>query len=277
MSTEPDTDIAAGSGRRGALRKAMHLNLTGQGPDASPQLSDFSPLIRKLGGLMQLSADEISFLEGLQINRAIVESRTDFVREGEDFEATYVLQRGWAIRYRTLEDGRRQIHGFLLPGDVVGLNVNFRRRATYSVAAHTECELALVEPMRLMEIQQRFPILSSALSWITVREYAILAEHAVRLGRRSAYERTVHLLLELYQRLELIGAADDLRFTFPVSQNDLSDVLGLSLVHVNRTIRRLNREQVVRIDRRHVELLDVDRLREIADMPEAFLEDFAVL
>lgn len=236
-----------------------------------------SPLVRKLSAIVRLSSEEISFLEGLQINRGPAPAGADFVREGEDFRETFVLISGWALRHRTLDDGRRQIIGFVLPGDIVGLNVNFRRRATYSVAAHTDCELALVEPMRMLEIYRNFPILASALGWITARDYAILAEHAVRLGRRSAYERTVHLLLELYNRLSLVGEIDGDSFALPVNQSDLSDALGLSLVHVNRTLRRLRNEGAIRMSRRRVTLHDIDRLSEIADAPDAFLEDFAVL
>lgn len=238
---------------------------------------DYSPMLRKLGALAHLTADEIAFIEGLQINLTDIPAGKDFVVEGDDFPATFILRQGWAVRYRMLLDGRRQILSFLLPGDVIGLHVNFRRRATYSVAAHTDCQLALVEPIRMLEIQQKFPILASALSWVTVREYAILAEHAVRLGRRSAYERTIHLLLELFNRLAVIGETIGTRYTLPVNQTDLSDALGLSLVHVNRTLRRLHQEGAIEISNSQVMLHDLDRLTAIADVPEAFLEDFAVL
>ncbi len=236
-----------------------------------------NPLVRKLSALMHLSAEEIDFLTGLQINLAELDGEKDFVVEGDEYRSSFIVLSGWAFRYRVLEQGRRQIISVVLPGDFVGLNVNFRRTATFSVATKTPCTLALVEPMRILEIHQKFPVLASALNWVTVREYSILAEQVVRLGRRTAYERMVHLLLELYHRLTLIGMAEDERFRLPVTQNDIGDILGLSDVHVHRTLRRLVGDGMITKQASHIVLCDVDRLTEIADSPEAFLEDFAVL
>ncbi|HMB75512.1 MAG TPA: Crp/Fnr family transcriptional regulator [Kiloniellaceae bacterium] len=234
-------------------------------------------LVQKLSALIHLSAEEVDFLNGLHINRADVKAGCDFVSEGEEFRSSFVLRSGWALRYRLLKDGRRQIIGVILPGDFIGLNVNFRRTATYSVCAKTDCALAPIEPLRILEIHQRFPVLASALSWVTVREYSILAEHAVRLGRRTAYERLVHLMLELYHRLELIGLSEEHRFKLHISQKDLSDLLGLSTVHIHRTLRRLTADGLVSMERGEIRLKDIERLEEIADTPEPFLEDFAVL
>lgn len=236
-----------------------------------------SALTTKLSAVIHLSAEEIEFLEGLQINVAEVAANEDFVTEGKDFRSSYILRSGWAYRYRILSTGRRQIIGFILPGDFVGLNINFRRTATYSVATRTPCSLALVEPLRILEIHQKYPILASALSWITVREYSILSEQVVRLGRRTAYERMAHLFLELYHRLSLVGLAGSDEFRMPISYADLSDCLGISEVHVHRTLRRLTGEGLVSRQDRQLCLMDTDRLEEIADNPEAFLEDFAIL
>lgn len=235
------------------------------------------PLLRKLGALISVSGEEAEFLKGLLINKAEISTETDLIREGDEFRSSFVLESGWAFRYRLLEDGRRQIIGIVLPGDVIGLNINFRRTATYSVQSKTKCVFALVEPTRILEIQQRYPVLSSALNWITVREFSILAEQTVRLGRHTAYERVVHLLLELHNRLGLVGLADDDSFQLQLSQIDLSDILGLSTVHVYRTLRRLTKDGLISIQSNYVVLEDVDRLIEVADLPEAFLEDFAVL
>lgn len=238
---------------------------------------DSSALVRKLNALVHMSSEEIDFLEGLQINNTDLQAGEQIVSEGDEFRSTYILRSGWAHRYRVLEDGRRQIMSYILPGDIIGLNVNFRRTANYSVEARTKVALALVEPMRVIEIQQKYPILASALSWVTVREYAILAEQVVRLGRRTAYERMIHLFLELHRRLDLVGLADTQAFRLPLTQQDLADTLGLSVVHVNRTIKRLRADGLIAGDNDVVALNDIQRLEEIADNPVAFLEDFVIL
>ena len=237
-----------------------------------------SALVMKMNRLVHLTEEEIVYLEGLQTKTEVVNAGTDLLVEGEDFRSTFIVQSGWAIRYRILRDGRRQITSILLPGDFIGLNVNFRRTANYSVAALTPLDVALVEPTRILEIQQRYPILASALSWATVRDFVILTEHVVRLGRRTAFERTGHLMLELYRRLELVKQTKGNSFTTAMTQTDLADMLGLSVVHVNRCLRKLREADLVTIDNAtNTATVDLSGLEQLADNPDAFLEDFAVL
>lgn len=236
-----------------------------------------SPLVRKLGNLVHLTEDEIEYLEGLQVKHGSLTAEEDLIVEGDEFRSTYIVRSGWGQRYRILQDGRRQITSLLLPGDFIGLNSNFRRTANYSVAALTDMEVGLVEPTRVIEIQQQYPILASALSWSTVRDYVILSEHIVGLGRRSAYERMAHLLMEIYHRLNVVNLAREDGFDWPLTQNQIADMLGLSVVHVNRTLRRLREDELVAFDDQSVELLNMDELMEVADAPDAFLEDFAIL
>ena len=129
-----------------------------------------SPLVMKLGGLVHLTEDEIEYLEGLQVKQGHLAPNEDLVVEGDEFRSTYIVRSGWGQRYRILQDGRRQITSILLPGDFIGLNSNFRRTANYSVGSLTDMEVGLVEPTRVIEIQQQYPILASALSWATVRD-----------------------------------------------------------------------------------------------------------
>ena len=236
---------------------------------------DASALVHKLGSYVLLSQEEIDFLEGLQTNVIKAPSGHAVVEDGQEFAATFLVRNGWLMRYKVLRDGRRQILSFSLPGDFIGLHVNFRRTAAYHVEAVSDVELALIEPMRTLDIYSRYPILASGLSWSTVREYNILGEHAVSLGRRTAVGRLAHLFLELSYRLRLLDQGSNIMPSIPLTQQLLADALGLSTVHTNRAMRRLAQDGLISYGRKSIELRNIDGLVEIADFEPGFLEAFA--
>lgn len=236
--------------------------------------SEASAISRKLGGLILLSATEVEFLESIQNNRVRIEKGDTFVQEGSEFLATFIIRSGWVARERNIGDGRRQIISLALPGDFIGLHVNFKRQAAYDAKAMTDVEAALIEPSRVLEIHQQYPVLASGLSWSTVREYNILGEQAVRLGRKSATERLSHLILELYHRLDLVGLAGPESITFPLTQDDVADALGLSSVHANRTFKELKKRGLIEYSRDDIELIDIEKLKSLAGFNPAFLSGF---
>lgn len=233
-------------------------------------------MVRKLGALCLLSEEEIGFLEGLQNNTVNVERRRDFITEGSDLRTTFIVIEGWAIRYVTLSSGRRQILSYALPGDILGLHVNFKAKAAYSASAMTPLKLAAVDPRRILEISQKYPILASGLSWCTAREFAILGDQAVRLGRMAAEQRLAHLLLELWHRMELIGNNDGEWLEMPMTQNDLADTLGLSLVHINRSLMALRKKGLITVHKDHVRLNDTEALIEMAEFNPEHLSEFEI-
>lgn len=215
-------------------------------------------------------------MEGLQNNVLDVERGQDFIEDGTDFRTTFIIVSGWAIRYALLPSGRRQILSYALPGDILGLHVNFRAKSTYSAASLTPLTLAAVDPRRILEISQKFPILASGLSWCTAREFAILGDHAVRLGRLSAQQRLAHLLLELWHRLELLGQNDGEWLQMPMTQNDLADTLGLSLVHTNRSLMGLRRKGLVTLSRDSIRLEHIDAMTRFAEFDPDHLAEFSI-
>lgn len=234
------------------------------------------PIARKLGAMTLLSDEELAFLEGLHSNSATITPETDFIEDGEAFKATFIVVSGWAIRYVLTPSGRRQILSYALPGDILGLHVNFRRTSSYSAAALTQLELAVVEPLRINEISQKYPVLAAGLSWCTAREFAILGDQTVRLGRLDASKRLIHLLLELWHRLRLVGETKEDWFEFPMTQNDLADTLGLSLVHINRQMQKLKKLGLITMDNGWLRLVNVPRLTEYAEFNPEHLQEFRI-
>lgn len=235
-----------------------------------------SALTRKLNALRLLSGDAVEFLESLQTRTIELDVGKEFVTDGEPMKTSFILQSGWAIRFALLSSGRRQIISYALPGDILGLHADFRRTASYSAAALTPVRLAVVEPKRLVDLYRLYPAVAAGLSWCSAREHSILGDQAVRLGRLAADQRIIHLLLELWHRLKLIGENDGRRLDAPMTQNDLADTLGLSLVHTNRQLAKLRRAGHITVERGQVRLNDFDQLIEMSEFNPDHLQGFSL-
>lgn len=234
-----------------------------------------SALVKRLGRSMLLTAEEVDYLETMQVNQASIDKGDEFLHDGEPMRLTFLIRSGWVMRYRITAGGRRLIIGISLPGDFIGLHVNFKNSSIYSAAALTDSSLALIEPVRILEIHRRFPVLASGLDWMTVRHSNILSEHKVSLGARSAAQRILHFLLELWTRLEQIGQANTKGFELQLTQEQIGDCMGLSTVHVSRSISRLCKENLVRIDKGMVTFPQVSRSVSFADFDNRFLMEFS--
>jgi CRP-like cAMP-binding protein len=185
--------------------------------------------------------------------------------EGQPLNRSCLLLDGWAVRQRVLSDGRRQIFSFLLPGDGFGLCACPTGVALQNVLALTPVTFA---PMPLLN-QRLHASAQGGLSqtaWDMVcLEETFMTNQVMRLGRQSAYERLIHLLLEFYDRLKAKGSVEGGSFVMPFTQEVLSDALGLSTVHTNRILQQLRRERLIETHAATVRLIDPVLLAEIAD------------
>lgn len=230
-----------------------------------------SPLVRKLSVFTPLSKGETAFLQALQAERQELAPRSDILIEGQRHASSYVLRDGWAFRYKVLADGRRQIINFILPGDFIALHAVIFERSDHSVSTLTSVVLCPFPPETILELHRGFPKLAAAVTWCTAREQAMLGERIVDLGRRSAYERTAHFFLELRKRLQLIGLAGGRAFELPLTQEILADTLGLSVPHVNRTLRSLRQNGLVRWRSHRLVIDDVEGLAKACDFGGDYL------
>ena len=158
----------------------------------------------------------------------------------------FFMLSGWACLARELADGRRQVIAFLLPGDAVGFDLLTQSRESTKVTALTSVTVQRVRRSLMGEISGS-PGLSRALAIASNQQQIRLIDQVVRLGRQTAYERCAHMLLELHARLVDAGEAVGDSFVLPVKQEVLADALGLSLVHVNRTLQQLRRDRLVEV------------------------------
>ncbi|EDL48454.1 putative transcriptional regulator, Crp/Fnr family protein [Erythrobacter sp. SD-21] len=197
-------------------------------------------------GLRPLDPSQRAYMNTIKRGERLIERGDPIFREGEHIRHLYTVIEGVLIRYRSLEDGRRQIVNFMFPGDLVGLQGAFDEPASHSIEALISSRLCHFDRSNFQGLIRENPQLGYDVTWLAAKEEAALEGHIVSLGRRSAKERVVFLAVWLLDRALATGVANEGNtLTIPVTQSQIADMLGLSLVHTNRTIRTLDKEGLV--------------------------------
>jgi CRP-like cAMP-binding protein len=216
-------------------------------------------------GFRAFTSSELSFVSSFKTGELMAEAGATVVAEGTQSAHLYTVLSGWAFRYKTLPDGRRQVLNYLLPGDLLGLQGTVIGEMQHSVEALSPLVLCVFQRDRLDELFQNHPGLSFDVTWLAAREERMLDEHLLSLGRRSATERAAYLLAFLYYRAASVGLVVGRPLMIPISQMLVADTLGLSIVHTNKTLRRLAERGLIRWLDRACEVLDVEGLMKVAE------------
>lgn len=231
-----------------------------------------SPLLSKIGAFTRLSRDdEDLILQTISEKTQSFLAHEDVVREGDAPTAINILEAGWGCRYKTLEDGRRQIVSLFLPGDICDLNVFMLRQMDHSIGAITPVTVAELSQPGLDRLMAAHVRIRAALWWQQLVSNAIQREWAVNLGQRTAFERLAHLLCEVFLRLRTAGVAAEDRCEFPLTQTDLGEATGLSTVHVNRTLQELRAENLIVLRDRTLRIPDLGALMDAALFDPGYL------
>ncbi len=218
------------------------------------------PLIRKLTSAGLLADRDIKVLERSGVRT--IAGKQDIYSEGDSMGDILFLREGWAFRYRLLGDGRRQVVNFLVPGDLIG---PFTPTAKQFAATLTGSSVWRVSRREIADSNRECPAFSAAVEALIAAEYDLLAERTVSLGRRNAKERMSHFLLEFFERLQRVGLVSDNSFELPLTQEMMGDALGLSVVHVNRTLKALRKDGLATVAFGRATIHDPEALSLVAD------------
>jgi CRP-like cAMP-binding protein len=220
--------------------------------------------------------DEVSAEEEAVIRDLVVETRDHpadraVIRLGEPLEFSTLLLKGLMSRFKDLPNGVRQVTELHVPGDFADLHSFTLKRLDHNVGTLTPCTVGLVPHERLIAVTEQYPHLTRLLWFSTNVDAAVHREWEVSLGRRSALERMAHLFCEMETRLELVGLAKGGMFDLALTQEELAECLGITPVHVNRTLQQLREQELVEFRGGRVTVRDQAALRRVALFDPSYL------
>lgn len=232
---------------------------------------DLQRFFQRLEGFCTLAEDERQALVQAVSSERHFAGREDLVHERRAVEGVYVILDGFACRYKLLPDGRRQIVGFLLPGEACDLRVFMLKRMDHSIAALGPVRAAVIAPAAIASLVDNCPRIARAFWWRTMVEDSTTREWVVNVGYRTAFERVAHLLCEVFWRLEAVGLTRGDECRFPLTQMELGDSVALSSVHVNRTLMYMRRANLLRLHGGTLRLLNRAALESAAGFDPGYL------
>ncbi|HUJ02834.1 MAG TPA: Crp/Fnr family transcriptional regulator [Rhizomicrobium sp.] len=224
-------------------------------------------VLKRFSQYARLTSDEENLLAALASNAHEVPAGAHLLAESEALNRPRLMLAGWGCHFRTLSDGRRQIFEFILPGDIYGLSHRPAATAPSAAIALTRCTIADASGLgeAVLDAPGMHPGLVAACAAVASLDEAWMLNQLMRVGRQNAYERLAHLFLEIAHRLGSVGLADHGTISMPLTQEIIADAMGLSVVHLNRTLQQLRREGLIEFKNGTVKILKPDQLAAIAD------------
>jgi CRP-like cAMP-binding protein len=223
--------------------------------------------LRALPLFLDHTSEELDLIQSLKRKTVRVGALETLIHEGQADAPLYTLLDGWAFRYKTLSDGRRQILSFLLPGDFIGVQQKMGDAAAHGVDTLTAATFCTFQRDALWELHRCSPSMGFNITWLTAHEESMVDDTLLSVGRRNAEERIATLLILLYKRAAAVAPSSPLPgVLFPLTQQHIADGLGLSLVHTNKTLRKLERRGLHRISDGRLVMRDVKALARLADL-----------
>ena len=225
----------------------------------------------KLRARDNISADEEQEIRSLVSHTIRVRSDQTFIRHGQELKESMLLLDGWMGRAKDLPSGQRQIAELHVAGDFVDLHGFTLKRLDHDLITLSDCVVAVVPHERLKAMTENFPHLTRMYWFMTNLDAAVHREWTLSLGRRTAISRMAHLFCEMLVKLEIVGLASGNSYDFPMTQIELSEALGLTAVHVNRTLQELRRMRLIEAGNRRLTILDIEALKGVAEFDPSYL------
>ncbi len=219
--------------------------------------------IRKMALFQPLARSEVKSAQRYKSENRMLAAGSDIYRQGDACTEIYTLYDGWAFLYMDIPPDKRQILRFLLPGDLLGFHGDLEGcKHPHSAQGVSGVSLCVFPSSRLLKMFRRHPKLGIRVTWMTAQDNALAHEHLASLGRRRAQDKIAHLLLELFYRVRMRLPESDPQNTidFPLTQELIGDAVGLTSIHVNRTIMALRRSGLVEIKARKLTIPDPEAM-----------------
>ena len=239
---------------------------------AAPPSAEHARLITKLESVARLTRKDCAAIAALPLRTRSVDAGADIIAEGDQPRECCLVIDGLLCRYSITGAGDRQIVSFHIAGDLPDRDSLHLAAMDHGVCSVSPARVAFIPQPALLQLIETHPNVALALWRDTVTDGAIYRQWLTSVGRRTARQRLAHLVCEIYMRMAAVGLADGDHFSFPVTQTQLGYALGLSAVHVNRTLQELRHEGLLTWKGPVVMLLDHAALREVGDFDPGYLQ-----
>jgi CRP-like cAMP-binding protein len=233
--------------------------------------SDADLLIRKLESIFRLSDDERTALANLPMQVTDLRADQDVVREGDRPSRCCLLLEGFTCTYKVTGVGKRQIMAFHIPGDIPDLQSLHLKVLDNTLGTISPCKVGFIQHEVLRGLCERYPRITSAFWRETLVDASIFREWLMNVGRREAINRMAHLFCEMFVRMRAVGLAEDYSCDLPITQSELGDAMGLSTVHVNRTLQELRAANLISLERGRLTVLNWPELKRVGDFDPTYL------
>jgi CRP-like cAMP-binding protein len=228
-------------------------------------------LLRKLRSIAPLSEDEQHCLLTLPLSTKTVPPDHDIVREGDHPAECCLVVEGFTCRYKFTADGKRQIFSFHIAGDIPDLQSLHLKVMDHNLGTLTPCKLAFIPHEKLFDLFRRCPRIADVMWRDTLIDAAVFREWMIGIGRRSAYTRIAHVLCEVLVRMRAVGLANGHECELPVTQAEIGDALGLSTVHVNRSLQELRGDRLIELRGGSLTVLNWGGLKKAGEFDPTYL------
>lgn len=232
---------------------------------------DLLPFVNTLNRRDRLSAKDVALLKTVPLRKVSFVPGSEIIAEDSRPGESCMVLKGVAARSHYSREGERQISALHVPGDFVDLHAYLLKVMDHGVAAIGPCEVGFVPYDWVRRVTEQSQHLERLFWLSTVIDGAIQRSWIASFGRLRTEQRMAHLFCEIYLRLEAAGIASDYRYAFPLTQMQMSHLLGVSLVHINRKLRELHSTGLVEWKALAVIIKDFDALAELADFDPTYL------
>ena len=231
----------------------------------------YERLIRGLQSIGEISSADEALVRELPLRVQPVGAHQDVVREGKKLTECCLVVEGFFCRHKLVDGGQRQILSFHLPGDLPDLLSLHLDTMDYSLGSLVPSQIAFIPHAALRQAMLQSPTLTDLFWRSTLIDAAIFRAWLASVGRRPSYQRIAHLFCEMFVRMRSLGLAEEMGFVLPITQTELGDALGLSAVHVNRTLQQLRQDGVIVSRGRYNSFSDWARLQKAGDFDPSYL------
>ncbi|WP_164934053.1 Crp/Fnr family transcriptional regulator [Bradyrhizobium guangzhouense] len=234
-------------------------------------------LIKRLRVSSAIAEEDIKEIGALPISVREFPAETAVVRDGERATDCCLIVDGFCARSKTIANGKRQILSLHIPGEIPDLMSLFLHVMDHDLSTLTPATLGFISHDNLQKLHRRSPSVAEMFWRDTLIDASMFREWIVNVGQRPAPARLVHVMIELRERLRLIGRLDGNSFEMPLTQEQIGEALGITAVHANRVIRQLRQEGVVELNRGRATVLDERKFQELADFDGRYLHQSPTL